>query len=186
MDRICGTLKPGFSAELQWITLWKSALTYRTDGQKWGDSWGYFAYYDDRRVRFDKGRMHRPRVPEATRANAVRFQEPKVLHFGYAFWERLLAKHRWYRMLERIFYPTKDVRTINASYIQHLKGEQSACLSQVPEAWIAPWLGRGMQLPEPPGDELSWHEVECLRLFRQYGVSHSPIRELKLKASPAR
>lgn len=172
IGRLCDTLQPGSSAELPYFNLWKSVSSYRADGPKWGQIWWHCVYRDDRQGKVDDGRMHRNRVPPSSRANVVRLEEPKIMHFAYVFWDRVMAKHRWYRMLERIYFPAKDVLTINATYIQHVKDQQSAQVEAVPEAWIAPWQARGVPLPQAPDEQISWHEIECLKLFQAYGLDH--------------
>lgn len=171
MDRVCGSLQPGACAEIECITLWKSVSDYRVDDPRFA-FWGQCIYRDDRRLRFEEGRLHRPRVPLSALANPSRFDEPKLLHFSYAFWDRLLAKHRWYRMLERVYYPEKDVQTVNATYIQIVKDEQSADLKPLPEEWISAWTSRGIELPQRPHEQISWHELDALRMFREHGLSY--------------
>lgn len=165
MDSITHSLKPGCSAVLEWITLWKSIKQHRQDDAT--RNWIQFAYRDDRKLQFRKGRLHQYRVPPIPRDNRTRFDQPKVLHFGYAFWERLLTKQRWYRMLERVFEPSRDFLSIELRYI-----EPEPRLDPVPDSWLAPWLARGIPLPDGRPEQLSWREVDCLRLFGKYGTGY--------------
>ncbi len=162
MDDISHALRPGYSAVLEWITLWRSVRQHRRDDHL--RNWIQFAYHDDRKMAFPEGKLHQYRVPPIPEENRVRFEQPKVLHFAWAYWDRVLDKHRWYRMLERIYSPDKDVRSIDARYI-----EPEPPLDVVPNEWIEPWLTRGIPLPDGQPEALSWREVECLRMFKQHG-----------------
>ena len=164
MDRVT-QLEPGCSAVLEWITLWRSIHRHRRDDAT--RNYIQFAYRDDRKMRFPEGRLHQFRVPPIPEENRTRFEQPKVLHFAWAYWERLLVKQRWYRMLERIYSPERDVRSIEARYI-----EPEPPLDPVPDEWIEPWLARGIPLPDSRPEDLSWREVECLRMLRQHGAGY--------------
>jgi len=162
-------MKPGMSAMFQWITLWRHPFRYRDDQSVWSNNWKHFAYWDNRRLRFEGHQIHLPRAPESTLTHAVRFKGIKVLHYQFVTWQRMLSKQRYYRVLERVMSPAKTLDAINQTYVI-TRDERGMVLKQVPDEWVRPWQDMGVDLEHFAEEELYWYDIEVLRFFAQHGV----------------
>ena len=87
------------------------------------------------------------------------------MHLQFASRRRLLAKHAWYKMMERIRFPHKDRLSIEAMYNQ-APSTAGVEVSPVPDAWWNPHrdLLRYIDLDAEP-----WQEAACRRMWEQYG-----------------
>ena len=164
-------MKHGMSAMFQWITLWRHPFRYRDDQSVWSNNWKHFAYWDNRRLRFEGHQIHLSRVPESTLTHAVRFEGIKVLHYQFVTWQRMLSKQRYYRVLERVMSPTKKPDDINQTYVI-TRDERGLALEQVPDEWVNPWLDLGVDLEHFAEEESYWYDIEILRFVGQHGAQH--------------
>ena len=88
--------------------------------------------------------------------------------------KKLVAKHRLYRITERLRWPDKPVAEIERIYSMATCGRiemgdtpNTWTFAAVPPAW---WDGielKYLDLNQPP-----WQDAECERLIAQYGSEH--------------
>lgn len=168
----------GSAAALRWVWLWKDPAHYRVDGPRFAENWKYCAFRDDRRLTFEPGLIHRPRVPGEAARREVRFERPRMLHYQFAHWERALAKQRWYRCFERLAYPSKPSEAINVMYAWFLGGWTPPRLREVPDAWLQRWRDFNVEPGAFVRESFFWYEVEVLRLFGERGVE--PFADLDI------
>ena len=177
LEQLISQMKPGSSAELPWIQLWKSPVAYRHDASVWSNSYKHFVYFDDRQMSFTTTGIHLPRVPESSLAHSSRNEGIKVLHYQFVVWSRMLAKQRFYRVLEKIVDPHKSSFRINARY-RVTTNERNMRLLPVPDQWLAPYRGQGIDLEHFTEVNLYPYEVEVLRAFGKFGTA--PFRWLDI------
>lgn len=111
------------------------------------------------------GRVWRPFQP-------VSQGDGGVLHLWGASERRLHAKHRLYKITERLRWPEKDVREIEQMYSMYDKAAlgddpRRWTFNSVPTAWIEPYrelMERHLHLDAEP-----WQEAECERLIAEHG-----------------
>lgn len=111
------------------------------------------------------GRVWRPFQP-------VSQGEGGVLHLWGANERRLHAKHRLYKITERLRWPDKDVREIEQMYSMYRNGglresPSTWAYKDVPAAWIEPYrelMEKHLHLDAEP-----WQEAECDRLIAEHG-----------------
>ena len=169
LDRLEAAVSPGMSARLEWVNLWKSPGVFRDDASVWSKSYKPFVYRDDREMSFVSGGIHLSRVPEAAAARAIEFPEVKVLHFQFVDFPRMLAKQRFYRVLEKVIFPRKNSLVINYRY-RASKNEKGIKLAEVPNAWMRPYAERGINLSDFPATNFYWQDAEVLKYFAVYGT----------------
>lgn len=158
-------LKPLQSVLMQWIMLWRSPYTYRSDDSVWSDSWKHFLFKDDGKTDYPLGNVHESRVLDEK--NSVQFDPVKVLHFQFVVWHRMLAKQAHCRVMEYKTFPKKNTLFINQAY-GATKDERGMKLVNVPRAWVGYWEKNGIELNFSE-KELTWYEIEILQDFNRFG-----------------
>lgn len=85
-------------------------------------------------------------------------------HMQWAVWERLVAKHRWYKMMERLRYPQKPVDLINRQYSLALD-EHGLELEYTPREWIDPAVFDRIDTQHTP-----WHIEAASEMIKKHGL----------------
>lgn len=175
-------MKPGSSLELQWVNLWKSPLMYRNDKSVWSNSWKQFMFIDDRKVDYTTLNVindHTSRVPQKTLLNSVRLDMPKVLHYQFSNWPRMLSKQAYYRISEFIQRNSNLVGRIWINFVHYpTKDEHDISLSDVPREWIATYLENGIDLKHFQTQDLNWYDVSIINFFGKFGEKHFSMLDI--------
>jgi len=169
-------LMPGDLLELPMVPCWRSCFGHRVDDCVWTNcSWTHgFAddllmgwrpvegYHYHHRAPIGAGPAHRP-LPIGTMENGG------VLHLQFAPWDRLTAKHAWYKMMETVRYPGR--RT--AAELNHMYGKALNERGLRTKPCVASWWGGYPEdviapLLEPGG--APWQADECRRMMREHGA----------------
>jgi hypothetical protein len=83
--------------------------------------------------------------------------------------ERLIARHRLYRITERLRWPSKPVAEIERTYSFATDHGDPWRFNRTPDAWWAPYRERGwmqyLDLEREP-----WQNAEADRLIAEHGV----------------
>ena len=164
-------LPVGASAIMPWIQLWRSPIRYRSDNSVWSNSRKPFVFRDDRESGYETKNFaidHAPKVPTKMLQNAIFISEVPLLHFQFVVFERMLAKQRWYRLIEKLTTTNND-EAINETYVI-TKDERDIHLDDVPDAWLAGWEVLGLDLTSFPSQDLYWYDVDVLEFFTQHGT----------------
>jgi len=99
----------------------------------------------------------------------LRHGEGGVFHLQFANWRRLVAKHAWYKVTERLRWPERqDVSDLDAKYRLALD-EAGLRLSPIPSDWTAGWKSSGVWQRIDTSDAPSWHEQEVRELIDRNG-----------------
>src|SRR5690606_27910652 len=96
-----------------------------------------FAFCDDGECSYQSEFIHTSRVPANLKGRRceVPGYSHGLLHFQFTNWRNLLLKQAWYRCLERIRDPKKNVAAINDRYAPS-KDERGLGLKPVPKSWF--------------------------------------------------
>ena len=173
-DKI-SSLKPGDSINLQWVMLWRSIYNYRDDNSVWSNNWKVFGFLDNRKFEFDTLNVindHTSRVPSSALTYINKFETPKILHFQFANWDRMLSKHRHYRVVELIQRGNyaKTIYDINRLYYDS-KNESELQLVNTPEEWFQLYIDNGIDLNQINlSDAIHWYDIEVINHFQNYGL----------------
>jgi len=141
----------------------------------WGDRWVSVAFADDPHLSWSGDRFHH-REPNG--CGMVRFAWAHgtggVMHLWGASEKRLIAKHRMYRVTERIRWPERPVAEIERMYSMATDGRPEMGdtpatwrYANVPETWWAPYrdmMPQYLHLMRDP-----WQNAECDRLIALHG-----------------
>jgi hypothetical protein len=176
IDRLppCGVLElPGYN-------LRHGIERYHANGV-WGNRWFAAAFADDRRLGWSGDRFHhREPMGPARKVRYIPQGQGGIMHLWGASERRLIAKHRLYKIRERILWPSKSVTEIDAMYSLAIHGQPgtNAMLGQfgtpenwiyapVPESWWSPYCD---VLPSLDLDAAPAADAECDALLKEHGA----------------
>jgi glycosyltransferase involved in cell wall biosynthesis len=167
-------IRPGMSAKLKWIMLWKNVHQYRYDETpEWSQSYKNFVYWDDRKMNFENVKMHSSRAPESTLANSITFPGFRVLHYAFADWDRMMAKHVYYLALEKTMGSKVHPYVLNRKYRWfYSEPKNGIILKNVPTEWVKPFEEHGVPMSNFSPQSLYWYEAEVLRFFEKFGAEY--------------
>lgn len=157
-------------AEMQ--CMWRALDRFRTDSRIWSgrrDLVLAFADWPDVRWRpINGGYQHHQRAPLNTRPSSRVLSPGGVMHLQWASWRRLIAKHIWYQMHERVTYPDLPVGKIANRY-SYAPNEWGLVTKPASGGWWEPYaeLMGHVDLNAVP-----WHEAESARLLAEHGAEH--------------
>jgi hypothetical protein len=146
--------------------MWRSLDQYRIDGKVWaGRKDLVLAFCDSPGLLWRPvlGYDHHRRHPLNSLTGLVHYGA--AMHLQWSSWRRLIAKHVWYQMHERLRYPEKPVAQIAKTYAL-APDEKGLKVAEAPAEWWAPYshLRHLVDLNAEP-----WHEAECQRLLEIHG-----------------
>jgi len=175
------SLPVGSSVEMLWVNLWRSVKQYRSDGVQ-APAWKHIGFIDDRKTEYTNLNVindHTSRVPLLFARNSYRFEDPKILHYQFANWDRTQSKQVHYRMTEWL---QKDKTWLNALKINlkyfPSKDERDLVLKNVPDKWMAGYELKGVEIKNLRIIPWSWHNEEIFGYFYNYGVNFFKLLDI--------
>jgi glycosyltransferase involved in cell wall biosynthesis len=161
-------LQPGDRLLLNWISLWRSIHEYRFDESVWTNNYKDFVFCDDGTCSYSSAFINTPRTPADLRGKNVWIEGYiyGVLHFQFVNWRNLCIKQAWYRCLERIKNPTKEVSYINQLYAP-ATDESNLRVAPSPDIWFAAYDFFDASVYAMP---TRWREVQMYTWFARYGT----------------
>ena len=171
-ERLINDMPIGSALIAPWINLWKSPFYFRDDKSTWSNSKCWFAYRDDRKVRFENAVFHGSRAPEAFLGNRVDINYLSVMHYQFVNLSMERSKQALYQVFERNHYPNKNVEHINKIYACAFD-ERDVVLKKLEEKHYRPWLDKNIKIDkEYPIDAYNWRDTEILKNFYKFGLSN--------------
>lgn len=172
MRHMAGKLDRGWILQMPGYNL-RGGMRYHADGV-WGRRWFSVAFADHPLLTWAGDRFH-AREPQGVELAIIR--KPPAHDFGGVmhFWgvseRRLRAKHRLYKITERLRWPDKPVAEIDRLYSLAVHGSPRDpavgwTYTDVPERW---WDGYEDIIGHLDIDAAPWQEAECERLIDKYG-----------------
>ena len=165
-----GLLGPKKFAAIKFRNIIDGLDQYRAEQGDWGTNAGTIvAFGDHPHLCWEarNGYDHHQRSPYGSSMSSY-IQGGGLLHLQFASRRRLLAKHALYKVSERIKYPQKSIRDIDALY------NMAPSLSGIdrkptPAEWWAPYadLMRYCNVDSEP-----WQEQATRNLVAQHGAAH--------------
>jgi hypothetical protein len=144
----------------------------------WGRRWFSTAFADDPRLHWaTEGYDHHHREPRGLPMNQfrpVRQGSGGVMHLWGVPEERLKQKHRFYRISERLKFPNKPAREIEAMYSMAEQGRptdrpESWTYAQAPSEWWEPYADLMKYLDV---DAEPWQRAWCDEQIELFGRIH--------------
>jgi glycosyltransferase involved in cell wall biosynthesis len=165
--------KPGTSFLMEWLQLWRTPNQYRQDRSVWSNSWKHFGFIDDRLIEYNSLNVindHTSRIPTAALNQVKKLEFPKVLHYQFTDFERMLAKHRHYRIVELVNNKTRSAflaaLRINQKYVIS-KDERNIAFNTIPDEWTQVY-GERIQIPIKDNQPY-WFDLESLQMINEKG-----------------
>ena len=168
-------LNPGQVLQVPIYNLRHGILQYHSNGV-WANGWTQLAFCDHPDLCWQGDRFHH-REPFGAKGKTritIPYGSGGVMHLWGVSEKKLVAKHRLYRITERLRWPDKPVAEIERIYSMATCGRiemgdtpNTWTFAAVPPAW---WDGielKYLDLNQPP-----WQDAECERLIAQYGSEH--------------
>lgn len=149
---------------------------YHADGI-WGNRIVSLAFRDHSAARWAGNTFHH-REPHGIAWNPFRplkQGQGGVLHLWGCSERRLLAKHRLYKITERLRFPDKDIAVIDKMYSLAIHGNlphdpaDKWTYKPVPDAWWTPYEDVGQEHLHP--NMKPWQEAEARRLIDEHGAA---------------
>lgn len=114
-------------------------------------------------------RIHNPRLPCPINAPVIDFEDVVVLHFQYAFWERMISKHRWYQAWEHLKHQQKGPLQIFREY-HHMYGSwDKSEIHPVKPEWLEGYDRTGIDFRSLKSESVTWWDKEVLQMLREHG-----------------
>jgi hypothetical protein len=156
---------PGATIWLPWLNLLPGFEQYYSSNG--GEM--LFGYINDNKAH-NGNTIHSPRVPSDLTEKRVIYQDLKILHFQYAFKDRLLSKHRWYECFEKIKHPHRNHIDIYRQY--HHIDLPAKNIKQVHPNWLETMNENQIFFSNIKDDGNYWWDKEVCLWFDQYGLKH--------------
>lgn len=119
---------PGTQMAIKWANVSPDLLSYWENFPHF-----IFGFIDDGSPK-NSSIIHSPRIPVSNNKKTIYLKEVRLLHFQYAFYERLVVKHVWYQFYERIINPDKSILDIYDQY-NHFRYTAKK-KSSIPNEWL--------------------------------------------------
>ena len=165
-------LPPGYAIEVPGYNLRGSLTKYHQNGI-WGNRWFSLAFADNKRVGWVGDQFHARLPAGLTRTKPYQQNVGGVMHLWGTSERRLRAKHRLYRITERLRWPSKPAAEIEEMYSWATKGRPAA--NDTPERWRYNYTHQTWWAPYADimrhihSDAEPWQEAECARLIALHG-----------------
>ena len=173
-------LEPGQCLDLPMIAPHRGLGMYRDDQSVWSRSKITLGFRDVRPVGKDPGLFwkardvgyqHHARPPQGVQEKRLEPLADKrqggVFHLQWASWDRLLWKHRAYKMMEVIRWPGREpVAEVDRKYSQALD-ESEIKLSPIPDHFWGDYPKSLVRLKHNP-----WYIGECHRMLAEKGKDY--------------
>jgi hypothetical protein len=162
-------LKPGHFLSTKMRNLHRSIGEYRSDDSPFGSMAGtMLAFADSPHLSWapKNGYQHHQRSPIGSKQGPM-LPGSGIMHLQFASWRRLVAKHKAYRIREKLSYPEKSTAQIEEMY--SLATDESGLeLAPVPAPWWLPYEGLMCHLDL---DQVPWQEAYVEDQIDRHGLA---------------
>ena len=162
-------LAPGQILDLPMINPHRGLEVHRDDHTEHSQSQLSVAFYDrpDLAWKPRNGYHFHQRCPQGSGPHFNPFRKDKnkggAFHLQWVCWERVVAKHRWYALNERIRWPNKySVEQVNRIYSAALDERGIRC-RPIPKEW---WGDYRTDLIDR--NHIPWHKAEVERMAKEH------------------
>lgn len=163
-------LKSGQVLDMPMICPHRGLERYRDDHTDWSRSQLSVAFCDkpDLAWKPRNGYQFHQRCPQGSGEHVNPLNRDKsnggAFHFQWVSWDRITAKHRWYKMNEVIRWPDRNTPfEVDRIYSQALN-EDGIRTRPIPKSWFGTYEMHYIYPEHQP-----WHMVECQRMWERYG-----------------
>ena len=160
-------LQPGQTLILDWLSVWDSPNTIRSDDSIWSKLSKDFVFCDDKKSNFLSTKLHEGRTPcENTFKNAIELprSEGAILHYQFVSQKQFQIK--------QVFMACRELTSKNAMPLEINKrysitlDTNNVTLSPIHYSWIE-GIENTKTLSIATGN---WYKEGILKFFKEYGV----------------
>lgn len=161
---------PGTLFHLQWVNLWLMPQRYKVESNGLYGHYGRNIWVDDGISEIPEHGvqgMHMVYTPQRA-ANHVYLTEIVCLHYQFCNWQRMEAKHRYYRVHEKV-----NIAKLSDLGIARMYGYMRSKLinsAPSPSDWFDGWQKLGLDMTSLGTEELYYFDLEVLKLLDRHGT----------------
>lgn len=174
-------LEKGTSISMSWINLWGSSNIYRDDKSVWSNSIKYFGFVDDDKMEyeiFDFVNDHSSRIPQKSMEKQCNLESPKVLHYQFTNWNRMISKQARNRIHDILQMKPTIYNFLKINYKYYFsRNENNIILKKMPKEWIEEYLNAGIDF-DFTSEKLTWFDIEILSKLDKYGEDHFSLLDI--------
>ena len=157
----------GTAGAFPWINFWISPETYISNGPFGSVSYNRCAFIDDGRPIGGANLMHGMRGPGGDARDCFHFTGVRLLHYGFVPFQKNVLKQHWYK----VWWRSRGGRNFHTNRNHNLYHQVHASHTTRSDAkWFEGYQSRGIDVQGLHYPGLSWHMIDVLRRFQQYGV----------------
>lgn len=139
---------------------------------RWKENFFPIGYVDDGNPH-NPDKIHSKRIPENPNGDNVYIEDIKILHFAHSRRNVQSAKLRYYSVIENInntkpFYLRRFAYTC---FYNEEKNYPPENIELIPSKWLDKWTEMGINLYNLNDPDFSWHDLEVLGYFKEFGYS---------------
>lgn len=170
--------EPGTLIYLQWVTLWKSYKYYRLDSPN------FYGTYN-RQIWVDDGISEIPAVGHQEMHMAYNPLKAKkylylndivCLHYQCCNWQRMEAKHRYYRAHEKANIQKLSDLAIYRIY-GHFSSNAMAIKNSLPK-WYDGWIKMGIDVTSVSADDLTHFDISVIEMLKKNGSEFFKFQDI--------
>lgn len=170
--------EPGTLIFLQWVNLWMHTRQYKIDDPHYYGMYNRTIWVDDGVSTIPevgiKG-MHMVYTPMRAKKR-IFLSEIVCLHYQFCNWQRMEAKHRFYRVYEKVTIKKLSDLGIYRMY-NHMKSRRiSTGLS--PNNWFAGWQKLGIDMTSISTEEFFYYDLTVLDLIDKHGADAFALQDI--------
>jgi hypothetical protein len=138
---------------------------------RWKNNYFPIGFVDDGR-KHNPSQIHSMRIPNHCVSEKKYFDDVKILHLAHSRQNVQSSKLRYYSVIENI-KKTKPVylrRFAYPCFYDGWKVYSKESIEIIPSMWLENWKQKGIDFSNLNDPEISWHDLDVLSIFIQYGI----------------
>lgn len=145
----------------------------------WSPGLTPIGFIDDGSNHPGKDAIHFPRIPQKKDAPSLELSKGGLLHLQFIQWDRMMSKHRWYKVWETINFPNKSAVEIFRRY-DHMNILPKSALLELDPRHIDEYKEMGVNLKSlENAEKVFWWDAEVKKLVAKHGIKLFRFLDLK-------
>lgn len=170
--------EPGTLIYLQWVTLWKSYKYYRLDSPNFYGTYNRQIWVDDGISEIPSvgyQEMHMAYNPLKAK-KYLYLNDIVCLHYQCCNWQRMEAKHRYYRAHEKTNIQKLSDLAIYRIY-GHFSSNAMTIKNSLPK-WYEGWIKMGIDVTSVATDDLTHFDISVIEMFKKNGTDFFKFQDI--------
>lgn len=170
--------EPGTLIYLQWVTLWKNFKYYRVENPNFYGTYNRQIWIDDGiseipNVGFQE--MHMAYNPLRAK-KYLYLNEIVCLHYQCCNWQRMEAKHRYYRAHEKA-----NIRKLSDLAIYRIYGHMASNDMEIkysPTEWFDGWTKKGIDMTSVSKESFTHFDLSVIEMLQKYKPDFFALQDI--------